>query len=61
MLNSFIILRILAMTSTYFFLSFVGEFENAPLGNVNVEDPDDWDRPDKEFSFVNQDTRNFFT
>ena len=41
--------------------SFAGEFENAPLGNVNVEDADDWDRPDKEFSFVNQDTRNFFT
>ncbi len=38
-----------------------GEFQNAPLGNVYAEDEDDWDRGDKEFSFVNQDTRNFFT
>ena len=44
-----------------FLRSFTGEFENAPLGNVNVEDPDDWDRPDKEFSFVNQQDANYFT
>ena len=35
-----------------------GEFEYAPLGNVNAEDKDDWDRGDKMFIFVKPDRKN---
>jgi len=30
----------------------VGEFYNAPLGNVYAEDEDDWDVENKTFAFV---------
>jgi len=33
----------------------VGEFFNAPLGNVYAEDEDDWDVDNKTFAFVDSD------
>lgn len=30
--------------------NYNGELRNVPLGNVFVEDPDDWDLPDKTFT-----------
>lgn len=36
------------------FISLTGAFKNVPLGNVYTEDPDDWDRPDKQFQFVTE-------
>ena len=32
-------------------LYFIGQFRNAPIGNVHSEDADDWDIGDKTFTF----------
>lgn len=37
-----------------------GQFRSIPLGNVYAEDADDWDLPDKTFSFVRTDTDGLF-
>jgi len=39
---------------------FVGEFFNAPLGNVYAEDEDDWDVENKTFAFVDKEHKRFF-
>lgn len=36
-----------------------GVFSDVPLGNVYVDDPDDWDLSDETFNLISQD--NFFT
>jgi len=41
-------------------LSCVGEFFNAPLGNVYAEDEDDWDVENKTFAFVNSEQERYF-
>ena len=41
-------------------ISILGEFANAPLGNVYAEDPDDWDRPDKTFKFMDEYPKKYF-
>jgi len=41
-------------------LLFIGEFFNAPLGNVYAEDEDDWDVENKTFAFVNSEQERFF-
>lgn len=38
----------------------VGEFFNAPLGNVYAEDEDDWDVENKTFAFVDSEPERFF-
>jgi hypothetical protein len=39
-----------------------GVFNNVPIGNVNVDDPDDWDLSDETFQFDNPSTSDpFFT
>jgi len=41
-------------------LSCVGEFFDAPLGNVYAEDKDDWDVENKTFAFVDTEQERFF-
>lgn len=38
----------------------LGEFFNAPLGNVYAEDLDDWDVENKTFAFVDSEPERFF-
>jgi len=38
----------------------VGEFFDAPLGNVYAEDEDDWDVENKTFAFVDTEPERFF-
>ena len=39
---------------------FAEEFNNARLGNAFAEDPDDWDRDDKVFTFVDSKAEKSF-
>ena len=38
----------------------VGAFKDVYLGMVNVEDKDDWDLPNKTFTFLNPETQRRF-
>jgi len=44
----------------YMTMFYVGEFFNAPLGNVYAEDEDDWDVENKTFAFVDSEPERFF-
>ena len=37
-----------------------GEFQNVPLGKVDVIDEDDWDTPNKTFTLVDDDVNRIF-
>ena len=41
--------------------TYNGVFDNVPLGNVYVDDPDDWDLADLTFSFADPPAKPYFT
>ncbi|KAG9510290.1 Neural-cadherin [Fragariocoptes setiger] len=40
-------------SKTIFVYNYKGQYQNIPIGRVHVEDPDDWDLPDKSFYWEN--------
>lgn len=48
-------------SSTIFVYNYKGEAPSTEIGRVYVEDPDDWDLPDKTFSWHNNDAHQQFS
>lgn len=40
-------------SKTIFVYNYKGQYKNIPIGRVHVQDPDDWDIPDKKFMWEN--------